>query len=201
MSEKIEVIDTGKPEGKEPELFEQFARIEWMLHRFHQHNHRMHGPMGDPHRGQGRVLALLKMQPEISQKDLSYLLDMRPQSVGELLAKLERGGFIERTASEDDRRVINIKLTEEGRNATKQQTNRQDFFDCLNGEEKAELGSYLNRIINGMEERFDRHEGFHGEHFIFERGRHQRGRHPGPGGRNTGERGFCPPHPPELYEE
>jgi hypothetical protein len=33
-------------------------------------------------------LKLLKMQPEITQKDLSDLLDMRPQSLGTLLKKL-----------------------------------------------------------------------------------------------------------------
>ena len=47
-------------------------------------------PYGDSRRGQGRVLAILKMQPEISQKELLYLLDMRPQSLGELLSKLEK---------------------------------------------------------------------------------------------------------------
>ena len=67
------------------DLTEQFTRIEWLLHRYHQQNHTHYGPMGDPRKGQGRVLAVLKLQPEISQKDLLYLLDMRPQSLGELL--------------------------------------------------------------------------------------------------------------------
>lgn len=33
------------------------------------------------HIGQGRVLAILKLKPEISQRDLSYLLDMSKQSL------------------------------------------------------------------------------------------------------------------------
>src|SRR5471030_1811846 len=96
------------------DLIEEFVRVQWLFHRYHQQNHTHHGPMGDPTRGQGRVLTILKMQPEISQKDLSYLLDMRPQSLGEILSKFEKSGYITRTPSETDRRVMNIKLTKNG---------------------------------------------------------------------------------------
>lgn len=135
------------------DLIELFTRIEWLLHRVHLTNHRHHGPMGDSRRGQGRVLAILKMQQEISQKDLTYLLDMRPQSLGELLTKLEKNGYIVRTPSETDRRIMNIKLTEEGKNAT---TEQQEFsfdkiFDCLTEDEQKILIDYLNRIIESLE--------------------------------------------------
>lgn len=138
------------------ELFEQFARVEWLLHRFHQHNHRQHGPMGDPHRGQGRVLTILKMQPEISQKELTFLLDMRPQSLGELLTKLEKGGFITRTPSEADRRIMNIKLTEEGAKAASategdRPTGFDDLFDCLSDAEQTTLSELLTKIIESIE--------------------------------------------------
>ncbi len=137
------------------DLFEQFARVEWLMHRFHQRNRRAHGPMGDPHRGQGRILSLLKIQPEISQRDLSYLLDMRPQSLGELLTKLEKGGFIERTAARDDRRAMNIRLTpagEEAADANQRPSRADSMFTCLTDEERATLGSYLERIIGSLEE-------------------------------------------------
>ena len=58
--------------------------------------------MLDPHRGQGRVLAILAENPEISQKKLSFLLDMRNQSLSELLAKLEKAGLITRVPSEEE---------------------------------------------------------------------------------------------------
>jgi DNA-binding MarR family transcriptional regulator len=134
------------------DLFGQFARITELLHR-HQHwSHRRHGPAGDPHRGQGRVMALLKVQPEISQKDLSYLLDIRPQSLGELLAKLERGGFIERTPSETDRRGMDIKLTEAGKQAAERPAVGDDIFACLNANEQATLSDYLAKIIEELEQ-------------------------------------------------
>jgi DNA-binding MarR family transcriptional regulator len=153
------------------DLFRKFARVMWLLHRHHQHSHSKHGPMGDPHRGQGRILALLKMQPQISQKDLAFLLDIRPQSLGELLVKLERGGYITRTSSENDHRILDIKLTEEGLKATNvgaSKSHLDGLFDCFTVDEQATFGEYLDRIIASMEHEFggsaaelDPHEGGH----------------------------------------
>ncbi|MDQ7092330.1 MarR family transcriptional regulator [Desulfosporosinus sp. PR] len=188
------------------DLFGQFVRLEWLLHRYHQHNHRHHGPLGDPHRGQGRVLALLKLKPEISQKELSEILDIRSQSLGELLAKLERNGYITRTPSPTDRRVMNVHLTEAGRESSAQKEQHADIealFDCLNEEEQATLSDYLSRIILALEQQyagepeaefqghppfegrgFDRHFGMEGGHPPF----HGRGL-----GRHFGMEGGRPP--------
>lgn len=132
------------------DLIEEFVRVEWLFHRYHQQNHMHYGPMGDPRRGQGRVLTILKMQPEISQKDLSYLLDMRPQSLGEILSKLEKSGYITRTPSETDRRVMNIKLTNEGIGAiggAEREFSFDKLFECLSIDEQKNLSGYLRRII------------------------------------------------------
>jgi len=139
---------------KNSDLINQFTRIEWLLHRYHQQNHMHFGPMGDPRKGQGRILAILKMKPEISQKELSYLLDMRPQSLGELLSKLEKNGYITRTPSETDRRVQIIKLTPEGTELTESDNKEFNFdkmFECLSAEEQKNLSSYLTRIIETLE--------------------------------------------------
>ncbi|MGV8907212.1 MAG: MarR family winged helix-turn-helix transcriptional regulator [Acetobacterium sp.] len=91
------------------------------------------------------------MKPEISQKDLLYLLDKRPQSLGELLAKLEKNGYITRTQSETDHRVMNIKLTKVGTEATEQEFSFDKMFEYLNEEEQMNLSCYLNRIIETIE--------------------------------------------------
>lgn len=145
-------------QDKKFDLIMQLTRVEWLLHKYHQQNHMNFGPMGDPRKGQGRVLTILKMQPEISQKELSYLLDMRPQSLGELLSKLERKGFILRTPSEGDRRVMNIKLTKEGMeaiNTPEQEFSFDSVFDCLNEEEQKNLSNYLERMIKTLESQLD----------------------------------------------
>lgn len=136
----------------ERELLGAFGRMDGMLRRYRQQVHMLRGAVVDPHRGQGRILAILKLQPEITQRELSYLLDMRPQSIGELLSKLERSGYITRVPSEEDRRVLMIRLTEAGRNAGEQQENGAGgIFDCLNEEEQRTLKGYLDRITDSLE--------------------------------------------------
>jgi DNA-binding MarR family transcriptional regulator len=139
---------------KKFDLIMQLTRVEWLLHKYHQQNHMHFGPMGDPRKGQGRILSILKMKPEISQKDLSYILEMRPQSLGELLSKLEKKGYISRTPSENDRRVMNIKLTKEGAEATEgseQEFSFDKVFECLNDDEQQNFSNYLERIIDTLE--------------------------------------------------
>ena len=126
------------------------------------------------------MLSILKMKPEISQKELTYLLDMSKQSLAELLGKLERNGFIVREASEEDKRSVNIKLTEAGAAVAGEMDETppdlEKLFDCLSEEEQNQLGDYLQRVIDrldgqftGDDEEWRRHvkERFaqHGPHF------------------------------------
>ena len=131
-------------------LFEEFSRVQKLLSKYQLWHYRNFGPSGDPHRGQGRVLAVLKLQPEISQKELGYLLDMRNQSLGELLSKLEKAGAITREASEEDRRSMNIKLTEHGVQLIEQGRRKPDdvgrIFECMSAEDRAKLSEILERL-------------------------------------------------------
>lgn len=151
---------------KQDNLLEQFMRFQWLLGLYYHHNNMAYGPMGNPHRGQGRVLKILKMQPEITQRDLSELLDMRPQSLGELLAKLERTGYITRTPLESDKRVMMIRLTEKGMaegNQPDQKPDSYEFWNCLSEDEQDNLSEYLNRMIGELQKQIvdehDWHEG------------------------------------------
>jgi DNA-binding MarR family transcriptional regulator len=137
------------------DLLEQLFRLLGLLRRRRLQMHGERGPFGSPHQGQGRVLALLKLKPQVSQKELSSILDIRSQSLGELLAKLERQGYIARTPSEEDRRVMNISLTEAGIAASEKQDEAADvdsFFECLDAEEQKKLGEYLERLNQRLEE-------------------------------------------------
>jgi len=139
------------------DIFDNFFRLVMLMHRYGHHIRRERGLFGDSRRGQGRVLSLLKMQPEISQKELSYLLDMRPQSLGELLSKLEKKEYVTRTPSEDDRRVVIIRLTPEGEKAAENPENKSDdFFGILNPEEKAQFNDYLERLSENLENKMNK---------------------------------------------
>jgi len=175
-----------------PELIELLFRLQWLLRRRHFQHVRGHGPLAAPHQGQGRVLALLKLKSALSQKELSTILDIRSQSLGELLTKLERQGLITRTASPDDKRSLIVHLTEAGRAASEEQLDGPDLdglFGVLQDEEQEKLADYLARLIAKLEEELgpepaDRGFGFPGG---FPGGPHGmwkhfgRGHGPGPG--------------------
>lgn len=138
-------------ENKHAELHEKLSQLQWLLHRRHMMSRAEHGPFSDTSRGQGRVLAALKMQPDISTKDLSYLLGIRVPSLNELLSKLEKGGYIVRKPSDADRRVMLMQLTEKGNEAQPADNGCSDIFDCLNEDETEKFAEYLDRVIDSLE--------------------------------------------------
>ena len=146
------------------ELYEKLARLQWLLHRNQIHGYHRGGHLADATRGQGRILAALQMKDNISTKDLSYLLGLAVSSLNEFLAKLEKGGYITREASEQDKRVMLVKLTEKGKAQQQgQPENASDFgdiFDCLTETEQKNLGEYLDKIIDALGARlgFDEEE-------------------------------------------
>lgn len=132
-------------------LAEQFLRAEKLFENYRSSRSKML----DPHRGQGRVLAILRENPEISQKKLSFLLDMRNQSLSELLAKLEKAGLVTRVPSEEDRRSMNVKLTREGEALAKKteetQTDSSRIFDCLSENDRRRLLDILDHLTDELE--------------------------------------------------
>ena len=140
------------------EVVERLMQLQALMHRYHMQSFRNFAPFSNPHRGQGRVLSILKMKPEISQRELSYLLDMSKQSLAELLGKLEKSGYITRETAEDDRRVSNVKLTEEGARVADEMDDETpeiyELIDCLNDKELKDFSEYLRRIIECFEEQF-----------------------------------------------
>ena len=155
-------------------ISEQMERLQTLMHRIVFHRYVSEGkPTRNPYRGQGRVLAALSVEPEISQKDLTQQLGMSKQSLAELLGKLEKNGMIKRTQSETDKRSVIVRLLPEGRKAASElgdfDCDVEPIFDCLNEEERRQFGEYLQRIIarcadsfpgESTEERMERMESF-----------------------------------------
>ena len=138
------------------ELIELFFKLNKMMMRYQFINFKNHGPYGNPERGQGRVLSILKMKPEITQKELAYILDMRNQSLGELLTKLEDKELVTREHSQSDKRVMIVKITERGKetaDSVKDMGNEiEKLFGCLEKDEQENLKNYLTKIIEGAED-------------------------------------------------
>lgn len=118
-------------------------------------NHRNHG--GSGRHGQNRILAVLTMQDGTSQKDLAYILGIRPQSLSEALTKLEEHGFVERKKSAEDGRIVNVFLTDKGRDraekvAEDRKNNAEDILSVLTEEEKEQLDAILGKLAAKLEE-------------------------------------------------
>lgn len=128
-------------------VYEKLSTLQWLMKRRQMFSQAQSGPFADPARGQGRILAMLKIQPEIKTRELAYLLGIRQQSLNELLNKLEKSGHVERRPSEEDRRVMIVRLTEKGKEVQQPETDYQEILDCLSAEELQQFGEYLDRII------------------------------------------------------
>ena len=110
-------------------------------------------PIMDKTRGQGRVMAILKIKSEISTRDLAFLMEIRQQSLNELLLRLERDGYVERVPSEEDKRVMIVRLTEKGQQLNQDPFDAESIFDCLDEEELGSLNAILGKVIASLEEK------------------------------------------------
>lgn len=106
-------------------------------------------------RGQHQVLMGIWRNPGHSQKELAEAQNVSTAAVAVTLKKLEKGGYIERTADEKDSRCNNIHVTEKGNNILK--TSVQIFMkteeDILAGfteEERLILFQYLCRLRDNI---------------------------------------------------
>jgi|GEM_PF-1202517 len=106
---------------------------------------------------QQRALAVLAMQDGMSQSQLGYILGIRPQSVGELIGRLERNGLLQRQDDDNDRRMVRLTLTEQGRQQAAKHNGLPDgLFDMLDGQEKKTLAELLSKIIANTPEQLRR---------------------------------------------
>lgn len=141
--------------GHEPtddELMELFGRMRRSRMRC-GHGGRGKGrrsAVDDPRSGQGRVLLLLKNAGTISQRDLARVMGVRPQSLGELLGKLEAAGYVERTPNKDDRRVMDVCITEAGR-AVEQRPARTVLLADLDEQDRRDLYRVLAKMAASAE--------------------------------------------------
>lgn len=97
------------------------------------------------------ICALRKRGGEMPQRELMNMFDLKAGSLSEVLTKIERDGFIERTRDPQDRRQLIVRLTEQGEvQAGFEQARRERFranaLACLSADEKAQLEDMLARI-------------------------------------------------------
>lgn len=133
------------------ELYERFFTLQTMLRDYRFRVHLKGGPLVDATRGQGRILALLKLKDGMRTRELAKLMGIRVSSLNETLGKMEQNGYVVRKPYPKDRRVILISLTEKGRNAKEPRNQYPSLFEDFTDEERCQFGEYLSRIIKSIE--------------------------------------------------
>ena len=137
-------------------LNDSFRKVSALVRRTKNEERRGNAPTT-----QNRVLTILSMNDGINQRQLSYILGVRPQSSGEIIAKMEVNDLVTRVRDETDSRVHRIFLTEKGKERVDQLASHGEnsLFDVLSYEEKETMLTSLEKIIDSQPEMEPRHMG------------------------------------------
>lgn len=126
----------------------------------------------------GRLLECVSAHDGISSRELCEILDLRPSSLSELLARTEQKGWLIRTPDPADRRVQRLSLSEAGaariaelKAAREAEAARKTA--CLSPAEKARFAELCDRLAEHMatlapEQRCAPGRGHRGPHGPFE---------------------------------
>ena len=104
----------------------------------------------------GRLLACAAENPGVSSRELCELLDVRPSSLSEMLARAEADGLLTRAVDEADRRIQRITLSEKGRRIITDMESARDLdarkkTACLTEAEKRQFCELCNRLSEHIE--------------------------------------------------
>ena len=152
----------------------------------------------------GRLLACAAENPGVSSRELCELLDVRPSSLSEMLARAEADGLLTRTVDEEDRRVQRISLSEKGQQLIAdmekaRSLDAQKKTACFTDEEKRQFCALCDRLSEHIERlALDLPEDRrmpppHNGPDVPPAGREPHGHRPEPDGKRPGKPGFPPP--------
>lgn len=107
----------------------------------------------EKYRGQGRLLILLNLHGALTQRELIELTGRRSATLSEQLDGMEKSGLIRRRKNEQDKRNVDVKLTEQGKKAAiEAMRNRQAYADELFGtmpqRKKQQLAGLLDSLLH-----------------------------------------------------
>ena len=104
--------------------------------------------------GRYPALAIIHLNPGISQSALGRAIARDKSTVSPLIKDLQKNGFINRKASTQDRRSVTLALTKKGERTLEKlrvrATEHEEELDRLVGPSKARLMSLLGKIITSM---------------------------------------------------
>lgn len=103
-------------------------------------------------RSQGKILKILFIQDAVSQKELQDMLHIQPGTMTEIVAKLEKKGYVIRKKDDADHRRIVLEITGDGRKNVKEyhknyHNSAAASFDLLEDSEKKELKRLFLKLL------------------------------------------------------
>ncbi len=107
--------------------------------------------------GQQRILMRLSSRGPTTQKELQDVLEISSGALSEILQKMEDSGLILRTKSTEDKRQVNLVLTQVGREKaqsveTHYHRTLDRMFECLTQEQKDQLEETLGILTTHLDE-------------------------------------------------
>ncbi|MPM44423.1 hypothetical protein SDC9_91101 [bioreactor metagenome] len=107
--------------------------------------------------GQQRILMRLNSYGKTTQKELQDVLEISSGALSEILQKMEDSGFILRTKSAEDKRQVDLSLTQLGHETARSVQEHyhqtlERMFECLCPEQKNQLEQILGILTMHLEE-------------------------------------------------
>lgn len=136
---------------KNREVFGKLLDLQRTMGMVHHRKMMERGPASDPMRGRGRIIALLKLKDGVSTREMAKILGIRVSSLNEVLAKLEKDGLVTRAASDEDRRVMLVYLTDKGREEQQGERFSNKLFVGFDEVELDAFGASLDKALSNAE--------------------------------------------------
>ena len=135
------------------ELYDALQKMNRYMHRS---KHRSMKTKEGVHPGQMKLLSIISKNDGIIQRDLAEILDMRPSSLTEMVSNLEKNSLISRKQDENDRRIMHVYLTEEGKKIIESFKQAKDelhdsVFSCLTLDEKEKMLEIVRKVNSSLE--------------------------------------------------
>lgn len=110
-------------------LFRQLMQTTQVIHEIALRNRNQIGHF----QGGGQIIAVLgQHENQNYQNELAKQVHVRPGSLSQVLARLERDGMITRTRDANDRRQVIVQLTPKGQTKNQEiNAEREEFMNAL----------------------------------------------------------------------
>ena len=134
---------------KQIDIMEYISRLSRLAKRRPTGGHRLS-------RSAYIILKILENEEKMQLSDLSQHLDIRASSLSEILSKMTHHDLIQRTKSEIDSRVINVSITDKGRNQLKKNIEifealSNEVSEVLTAEEQQQFADISQKLISYFE--------------------------------------------------